>query len=72
MADYAFGSNPPHLVPLWHQVVPRDDHQSVEENCGLDGNSVGKFLLVYRPDLGKNRTEAIHDGLCIDCRGDYL
>jgi hypothetical protein len=40
-----------------NQVVPRDDHQSVKEDCVLDGNSVGEFLLVYRLDLGKNRAE---------------
>ena len=28
--------------------------------------------LIYRLDLGKNRAETIHDGLCIDCRGGYL
>lgn len=27
--------------------------------------------LVYRLDLGKNRAETIHDGLCIDIRGGY-
>ena len=39
---------------LFEELAPRgarDDHQSVEENCVLDGNSVGKFLLVYRLDL---------------------
>ncbi len=28
--------------------------------------------LVYRLDLGKDRAEAIHDGLCIGSRGGYL
>src|SRR5260221_8883253 len=41
------------LLRSWHHVVPRDDHQSVEENCVLDGNSVGKFLLVRTSFLRK-------------------
>jgi hypothetical protein len=36
------------------------------------GPNVAWRLLVYRLDLGKNRAETIHDGLCIGCRGGYL
>jgi hypothetical protein len=54
-------------------VVPRDDHQRVEENCVLDGYSAGEFLLIRAgtaqetPLLGHPLSALQMTQVCIPC-----